>query len=119
MKKLILLVSLLFAYSFAAQANANVSGLCKLTGVKSSPNITFGPFSGEKVILDNVSFEQCLEGARELLDKTFVMDYDVCRPVGRFGQQCRTRQTTVTIRKVKYKFESSEEVIKGAIKSSI
>ena len=119
MKKLILLVSLLFAYSFAAQADANIAGLCKLTGVKTSPNITFGPFSGEKVVVDNVSFEQCLESARELLAKTFVMDYQVCRPVSRFGQSCRTKQTTVSIRKVKYKFESSEEVIRGAIKRSI
>lgn len=118
MKKLILLSSLLFVYSLAAQASSTLESQCKLTGIKSSENITFGPFSGEKVTLENINFEQCMENARELLAKTEVLDYEVCRPVGRFGQSCRERQTIVSIKKVKYKFESSDESIRGAIKRS-
>ena len=106
-------LSIIFLLSFiSVNSLASETGRCRLSGKYQGEGIIIAPWKSEKRKFSEISFDRCMEAAKTLLDFESIKLIAVCDLIG----ACHKREIKITIRKVKYKFTSSDYKIRGKIK---
>ena len=109
----VLLIGLLVLGSIPSFA-ASEFGNCSLKGAKQATGFVFLPWMKEKQKLQDVTLEECIEKARLLLKYNEEASYE---STNASGGPSHEEATTVSIKRVDYKFESSSETVTGSIRN--